>query len=81
MTTVAIRITDEDGIAVVSASAGTLTGAVPVAATYSVRAMEKDGETWRTVEAPAGETHELPLAVGPDTWITVTRDPVALVAL
>jgi hypothetical protein len=46
-----------------------------------VRALEKDGETWRTVEAPAGTTHELPLAVGLDTWITVALDPAELVEL
>jgi hypothetical protein len=46
-----------------------------------VRALEKDGETWRTVEAPAGETHELPIAVGPDAWINVTLDPAELVDL
>jgi hypothetical protein len=45
-----------------------------------VQALEKDGETWRTVEAPAGEAHDLPLAVGPDAWITVTLDPAELVA-
>jgi hypothetical protein len=39
------------------------------------------GETWRTVEAPAGEAHELPVAVGPDSWITVTLDPAELVNL
>ena len=47
----------------------------------AVRALEKDGETWRTVEAPAGETHELPVAVGPDAWITVALDPAELVDL
>lgn len=46
-----------------------------------VRALEKDGETWRTVEAPAGDTHELPVAVGPDAWITVALDPAELVDL
>jgi Uma2 family endonuclease len=45
-----------------------------------VRALERDGETWRTVEAPAGTTHDLPLAVGPDAWITVALDPAELVA-
>jgi Uma2 family endonuclease len=29
-----------------------------------VRALEKDGETWRTIDAPAGESHELPVASG-----------------
>jgi hypothetical protein len=46
-----------------------------------VRALENDGETWRTVEASAGEIHELPLAVGPDTWVTVALDPSELVDL
>lgn len=46
-----------------------------------VRAMEMDGESWRTVEAQAGETRELPLAVGPDTWITVPLDPADLTAI
>jgi Uma2 family endonuclease len=44
-----------------------------------VRALEKDGETWRTIEAPAGATRELPVAVGPDSWITVSLDPAELV--
>jgi hypothetical protein len=43
--------------------------------------LEKDGETWRTVEAPTGETHEPPVAVGPDSWITVALDPAELVNL
>jgi hypothetical protein len=43
------------------------------------RALQKDGENWGTVEAPAGGTHDLPLAVGPDAWITVTLDPAELV--
>ncbi len=46
-----------------------------------VRAVEKDGEYWRTVDAPAGTAHDLPLAVGPDAWITVTLDPAELVSL
>ena len=46
-----------------------------------VRALEADGETWRTVEAPAGAKHELPLAVGPDARITVALDPAELVEL
>ena len=54
------------------------TGPLPL---IVVRAREKDGETWRTVEAPAGETHELPLAVGPDAWTTVALDPAKLVDL
>lgn len=46
-----------------------------------VRAIDKDGETWRTVEAASGEVHELPLAVGPDAWIAVSLDPAELVRI
>jgi hypothetical protein len=32
----------------------------------------------RVIEGAAGEEHQLPLAVGPDTWIDVTLDPADL---
>jgi hypothetical protein len=92
---VTIRITDEDGpipdVAVLAEdtripcywrvelnASRRYQGPLPL---IVVRVLEKDGETWRTVEAPAGQTHDLPLAVGPNTWITVTLDPAGLVAL
>ncbi len=39
------------------------------------------GDGWRTVEAAAGQVAALPLAVGPDTRITVEFDPAVLVDL
>jgi Uma2 family endonuclease len=41
----------------------------------------RDGDGWRTVEAPAGTVAALPLAVGRDTVVTVEIDPAVLVDL